>query len=79
MYQLLSKILARKATAADLKKLEELCDMVRNTSLCGLGQTAPNPVLSTLRFFRHEYLELLNKEADSPNGEVKAPAAAAGK
>ena len=79
MYQLLSKILARKATAADLRRLEELCDMVRNTSLCGLGQTAPNPVLSTLRFFRHEYLELLNKEADSPNGEVKAPAAAAGK
>ncbi len=38
-------------------KLEELCDMVRNTSLCGLGQTAPNPVLSTLRFFRNEYLE----------------------
>ena len=79
MYQLLSKILARKATAADLRRLEELCDMVRNTSLCGLGQTAPNPVLSTLRFFRHEYLELLNKEADSPNGEAKAPAAAAGK
>jgi hypothetical protein len=36
-------------------------------------------VLSTLRFFRHEYLELLNKEADIPNGEAKAPAAAAGK
>ena len=35
--------------------LEELCDMVRHTSLCGLGQTAPNPVLSTLRYFRDEY------------------------
>ncbi len=35
--------------------LEELCDMVRNTSLCGLGQSAPNPVLSTLRYFRDEY------------------------
>src|SRR5512140_1385490 len=62
MYGLLTKILARKATAADLAKLEELCDMVRNTSLCGLGQTAPNPVMSTLRFFRHEYEQLLNAE-----------------
>ena len=35
--------------------LEELCDMVKNTSLCGLGQSAPNPVLSTLRYFPHEY------------------------
>jgi NADH:ubiquinone oxidoreductase subunit F (NADH-binding) len=53
---MLNKILARKATARDLKKLEELCDMVKNTSLCGLGQTAPNPVVSTLRHFRDEYL-----------------------
>ena len=55
MYRLLEKITANRATAADLAQLEELCDMVRNTSLCGLGQTAPNPVQSTLRFFRHEY------------------------
>ncbi len=40
----------------DLALLEDLCDMVRNTSLCGLGQTAPNPVLSTLRYFRDEYM-----------------------
>ena len=72
MYHLLSKILARKATAVDLRKLEELCDMVRNTSLCGLGQTAPNPVLSTLRFFRNEYLELLGPEVHGPNGEANA-------
>ncbi|MBW7940639.1 MAG: hypothetical protein H3C63_18070, partial [Candidatus Omnitrophica bacterium] len=39
----------------DLSMLEELCDLVKNTSLCGLGQTAPNPVLSTLRYFREEY------------------------
>ena len=39
--------------------LEELCVMVKETSLCGLGQSAPNPVLSTLRFFRNEYEELL--------------------
>ena len=48
MHDLLTKILGRKATARDLQKLEELCDMVKSTSLCGLGQTAPNPVLSTL-------------------------------
>ncbi len=63
MFRLLEKITARQATAADLAKLEELCDMVRATSLCGLGQTAPNPVLSTLRFFRHEYEELLQSDA----------------
>ena len=59
MHDLLRKILDRKAGAEDLKKLEELCDLVRHTSLCGLGQTAPNPVLSTLRFFRQEYEERL--------------------
>ena len=69
MHNLLTKILNRKATTRDLKKLEELCDMVRNTSLCGLGQTAPNPVLSTLRFFRQEYTELLQEDVHGgPNG-----------
>ncbi len=62
MHNLLDKILKRKATARDLAKLEELCDMVRNTSLCGLGQTAPNPTLSTLRFFRNEYEDLLQPD-----------------
>jgi bidirectional [NiFe] hydrogenase diaphorase subunit len=73
MYGLLTKILNRRATAGDLQKLEELCDMVKHTSLCGLGQTAPNPVLSTLRFFRHEYQELLQPDSFGPhgNGEVK--------
>ena len=81
MHHLLNKILARKATARDLKQLEELCDMVKHTSLCGLGQTAPNPVLSTLRFFRHEYTELLQPDVfGGPNGnghseksEVRTP------
>jgi bidirectional [NiFe] hydrogenase diaphorase subunit len=69
MHNLLNKILDRKATARDLQKLEELCDMVRNTSLCGLGQTAPNPVLSTLRFFRNEYTALLQPDVyGGPNG-----------
>ncbi len=62
MHNILDKILKRQATARDLAKLEELCDMVRNTSLCGLGQTAPNPTLSTLRFFRNEYEELLQPD-----------------
>ena len=71
MHHLLTKILNRKATARDLQRLEELCDMVRNTSLCGLGQTAPNPVLSTLRFFRNEYTDLLQKDLFGPNGNGK--------
>jgi bidirectional [NiFe] hydrogenase diaphorase subunit len=62
MEHLLEKIIARQATASDLAKLEELCDMVRNTSLCGLGQTSPNPVLSTLKYFRNEYEELLQPD-----------------
>ena len=74
MHRLLDKIVQREATAGDLSTLEELCDMVRNTSLCGLGQNAPNPVVSTLRFFRDEYLELLRKE---PNGEPAVTAGAA--
>jgi len=66
MHNILDKILKRKATARDLAKLEELCDMVRNTSLCGLGQTAPNPTMSTLRFFRNEYEELLQPDKFGP-------------
>ena len=42
--------------------LEELCEVVQATSLCGLGQTAPNPVLSTLRYFRDEYLQKLRPD-----------------
>ena len=57
MYQLLTKICDGNATHADLDLLIDLCDVVKNTSLCGLGMTAPNPVLSTLRYFKHEYME----------------------
>jgi len=56
MYNLLTKISDGTGTDADLALLEELCGLVRDTSLCGLGQTAPNPVVSTLRYFRDEYL-----------------------
>jgi bidirectional [NiFe] hydrogenase diaphorase subunit len=62
MYNLLTKIVERRGTLKDLEQLEELCDLVKHTSLCGLGQSAPNPVLSTLRYFRNEYLELLQTE-----------------
>ncbi|MCX6971629.1 MAG: NADH-quinone oxidoreductase subunit NuoF [Verrucomicrobia bacterium] len=68
MHNLLEKILKRKATRRDLEKLEELCDMVKNTSLCGLGQTAPNPTMSTLRFFRNEYEALLQPDKYGPGG-----------
>jgi len=81
MHNILEKILQRKATVRDLAKLEELCDMVKNTSLCGLGQTAPNPTLSTLRFFRNEYEELLQPDTFGPrgNGEMKQQPAVAAK
>jgi bidirectional [NiFe] hydrogenase diaphorase subunit len=56
MHSLLEKISkGEAATQADLDMLIELCDLVQNTSLCGLGQSAPNPVVSTLRFFKEEY------------------------
>jgi bidirectional [NiFe] hydrogenase diaphorase subunit len=66
MNRLLTKILHGRATAADLHLLETLCDMVRNASLCGLGQTAPNPVLSTLRYFRPEYTGRLREPEVQP-------------
>ena len=59
LHQLLTKIRDGKATSADMELLKELCDMVTHTSLCGLGQSAPNPVLSTLRHFEDEYLAKL--------------------
>ncbi|MBX7246162.1 MAG: NADH-quinone oxidoreductase subunit NuoF [Candidatus Sumerlaeaceae bacterium] len=59
MYDLLTKMTEKRATPRDLALLEELCEVVKNTSLCGLGQTAPNPVLSTLEYFRHEYYEAI--------------------
>ena len=73
MHNLLDKIYKGDADSRDLKLLEKLCDMVQNTSLCGLGQTAPNPVLSTLRYFRQEYLDLLTN-GDAITAEVEAQA-----
>jgi bidirectional [NiFe] hydrogenase diaphorase subunit len=59
MHEILSNLTRGEAHARDLALLEELCEVVQETSLCGLGQTAPNPVLSTLRFFRDEYEDKL--------------------
>ncbi len=55
MVRLLERIAGGRAVPEDMDKLEQLCELLGETSLCGLGQTAPNPVLSTLRHFRHEY------------------------
>ncbi len=55
MHHILTKIQEGNASKADIKQLEELCDLVKHTSLCGLGQSAPNPVISTLRYFREEF------------------------
>ena len=66
IHGLLEKISEGRGTTDDLALLEELCQMVKDTSLCGLGQSAPNPVLSTLRFFRNEFTELLH----APEGYV---------
>ncbi len=73
LYRLLTRFTERKASADDLARLESLCEMVKLTSLCGLGQSAPNPVLSTLRYFRNEYLELLRDEASEPSTSTCAP------
>ncbi len=61
IHGLLDKISKKQATQDDLALLEELCVTVMKTSLCGLGQSAPNPVRSTLKFFRDEYEQLLSK------------------
>jgi bidirectional [NiFe] hydrogenase diaphorase subunit len=60
MYEMLSKITKGRARASDLEKLASLCQMVKETSLCGLGMSAPNPVLSTLHYFKEEYEALLS-------------------
>ena len=56
LLELLEKITDGKGTLEDLDRLEELCNYIKQNSLCGLGQTAPNPVLATLKFFREEYI-----------------------
>ena len=65
LLEMLNKVTDGTATMEDLDKMEELCYYIKENSLCGLGQTAPNPVLSTLRYFRDEY-EMHIKEKRCP-------------
>ena len=71
LLEMLTKITKGQATMEDLDKLEELCYYIKENSACALGQTAPNPVLSTLRYFRDEY-EAHVKEKRCPAGVCKA-------
>jgi NADH:ubiquinone oxidoreductase subunit F (NADH-binding) len=66
MHTLLDKIVSGEGTMEDIELLEETADFVRNSSLCGLGQGSPNPVLSTLNFFREEYMARINTGSAKP-------------
>ena len=61
MLEVLTRITEGQGREGDIELLEELARNIKETALCGLGQTAPNPVLSTLKYFRHEY-ELISKK-----------------
>lgn len=71
LYEMLDKITNGQGTLEDLDKLEELCYHIKENSLCGLGQTAPNPVLSTLRYFKDEYISHVT-DKKCPSGVCKA-------
>ena len=70
LLEILDKITSGKGTMEDLDRLEQLCYYIKANSACGLGQTAPNPVLATLKFFRHEY-EAHVKDKKCPAGVCK--------
>ena len=74
--ELLDRFVERRAEPQDLEQLEQLCAMVRDTSLCGLGQAAPSPVLSTLRWFRQEYEDGITRRSPA-SGAGEASAATA--
>ncbi|MCH5156666.1 MAG: NADH-quinone oxidoreductase subunit NuoF [Clostridiales bacterium] len=71
LYEMLCKVTEGTATMEDLDKMEELCHYIKDNSLCGLGQSAPNPVLSTLKYFREEYVAHV-KEHRCPAGVCKS-------
>ncbi|MDP4108974.1 MAG: NADH-quinone oxidoreductase subunit NuoF [Bacillota bacterium] len=71
LYEMLEKITSGNATMDDISKMEELCYYIKENSLCALGQTAPNPVLSTLRYFRDEY-EAHVRDKKCPAGVCKS-------
>ena len=71
LYEMLEKIVEGNAVESDLDKIEELCNYIKDNALCGLGQTAPNPVLSTMRYFKDEYLaHIVDKKC--PSGVCKS-------
>ena len=71
LLEILNKITSGNGTLEDIDRLEELCHYIKENALCGLGQTAPNPVLSTLHFFRDEYIAHVT-EKRCPAGACKA-------
>jgi NADH:ubiquinone oxidoreductase subunit F (NADH-binding) len=81
MHTLLTRICSGSGTMEELDLLVQLCATIKETSLCGLGMTAPNPVLSTLKYFKNEYIEhIVHKRcpagvctmaAPSPNAPVE--------
>ncbi|WP_338052314.1 NADH-quinone oxidoreductase subunit NuoF [Pumilibacter intestinalis] len=71
LYEMLDKVTKGTAEMEDLEKMEQLCYYIKENSLCGLGQTAPNPVLSTLRYFRDEYVAHV-RDKKCPAGVCKA-------
>ncbi len=62
MFEILTRITEGEGKDGDIELLEELCDGIRSGALCGLGQTAPNPVLTTIKYFRHEYEAHINEK-----------------
>ena len=71
LYEMLDKVTKGEATMEDLDEMEALCHYIKENSLCGLGQTAPNPVLSTLRYFKDEYIAHV-RDKKCPAGVCKA-------
>jgi NADH:ubiquinone oxidoreductase subunit F (NADH-binding) len=74
MFTLLTRICNGRGTMDDLDLLVNLCATIKETSLCGLGQTAPNPVLSTIQYFKNEYIEhIVNKRCPAGVCNMEAP------
>lgn len=73
LYRILDRVTSGTATRADLQIMEELCVLMRETSLCGLGQSAPNPLLSTLHYFRDEYEALVQETLEPTSGRFVLP------
>lgn len=71
MLEVLTRITEGEGEKGDIELLEELCSRVKDSSLCGLGQTAPNPVLTTIKYFRDEYEAHIN-EGRCPSGKCRA-------